>query len=60
LSWPTNVAGFDYTGFKLQSTTNLIAPAVWNTVSPEPVVVNGNNTVTNTISVEQQFYRLSQ
>src|SRR6266699_792366 len=29
LTWPTNVAGFDYTGFTLQSTTNLVSPAVW-------------------------------
>jgi hypothetical protein len=55
LTWPTNAAGFT-----LQSTTNLVLPAVWNTVSPGPVVVNGQNTVTNPISGAQQFYRLSQ
>jgi uncharacterized repeat protein (TIGR03803 family) len=60
LTWPTNVAGFDYTGFTLQSTTNLVPPAVWSTNSPPPVVVNGQNTVTNPISGTQQFFRLSQ
>jgi uncharacterized repeat protein (TIGR03803 family) len=60
LTWPTNIAGFDYAGFTLQSATNLASPAVWSTVSPGPVVFNGQNAVTNTISRRQQFYRLSQ
>ena len=55
LSWPTWAPNFT-----LQSTTNLVSPAVWNTVSPAPVIVNGNNTVTNPISGSQKFYRLSQ
>jgi hypothetical protein len=55
VTWPTNV-----TGFTLQSTTNLVSPAVWTTVSPAPVVVNGQNAVTNPISGKQNFYRLSQ
>jgi hypothetical protein len=53
LTWPTNFAGFT-----LQSTTNLISPAVWNTNSPAPVVVNGQNTVTNPASGSQKFFRL--
>jgi hypothetical protein len=52
--WPTNA-----TSYTLQSTTNLSSP-VWTTVSPAPVVVNGQNTVTNPISGSQQFFRLSQ
>ena len=60
LTWPTNVASFDYTGFALQSTTNLVSPAVWSTNSPAPVVVNGQNTVTNPVSGPKKFYRLSQ
>jgi len=60
LTWPTNVAGFDYTGYTLQSTTNLGSSAVWSTNSPAPVVVNGQNTITNPISGTQQFFRLSQ
>jgi uncharacterized repeat protein (TIGR03803 family) len=59
LTWPTNYAGFDYTGYTLQSTTNLNSP-VWATNSTAPVVVNGQNTVTNPISGLQQFFRLSQ
>ena len=55
LTWPTNAAGFI-----LQSTTNLVSPPVWTTNSPAPVVVNGQNTVTNLILGAQQFYRLSQ
>jgi uncharacterized repeat protein (TIGR03803 family) len=59
-SWPTNVAGFDYTGFTLQSTTNLGSSAAWTANLPAPVVVNGQNTVTNPISGAGQFYRLSR
>jgi len=59
LSWPTNYAGFDYAGYTLQSTTNLASP-VWTTSLPAPVVINGQNTVTNLISGSQQFFRLAQ
>src|SRR5208283_796145 len=54
VTWPTNALVFT-----LQSTTTLVPPTVWNDVSPLPVVVNGQNTVTNPISGTQQFYRLS-
>lgn len=54
LAWPTN-----YTGFTLQTATNLLSP-VWTTNLPEPVVINGQNIVTNPISGTQQFFRLSQ
>jgi uncharacterized repeat protein (TIGR03803 family) len=60
LSWPTNVAGFDYTGYTLKSTTNLASPVLWVTNLPAPVVVNGQVTVTNPIAGAQQFYRLIQ
>jgi len=59
LTWPTNFAGFDYAGFTLQSTTNLVS-SLWTTNSTAPVVVTGQNTVTNPISGAQEFYRLSQ
>ncbi len=59
LAWPTNYAGFDDSGYTLQFTTNL-SPANWTTVSPSPVVVNGQFTVTNPISGTQMFFRLSQ
>ena len=54
LTWPTNAAGFT-----LQSTTNLVSPVVWSTNSPAPVVIAGQNTVTNPITGKQQFYRLA-
>jgi uncharacterized repeat protein (TIGR03803 family) len=59
LTWPTSYAGFDYTSYTLQSTTNLNSP-VWSTNLPEPVVINGEYTVTNFISGTQQFFRLVQ
>jgi uncharacterized repeat protein (TIGR03803 family) len=59
LAWPTNYAGFDYSGYTLQSATNL-ASQVWVTNLPVPVIVNGQNTVTTPISGAQQFFRLSQ
>jgi uncharacterized repeat protein (TIGR03803 family) len=59
LSWPMNYGGLDYTGYALQSTTDLASP-IWTTNLPAPVVVNGQNTVTNPISGTQQFFRLSQ
>ena len=55
LTWPTNAAGFT-----LQSTTNLVSPAFWSTNSPAPVVIGGQNTVTNPIAGPQQFFRLSR
>jgi len=50
---PTNA-----TGFTLQSSTNLVSPAIWTTNSPAAVVVNGQNTVTNPPSGTLRFYRL--
>ena len=55
IGWPTNAIGFS-----LQSTTNLAPPVIWNTVNTVPVIVNGQNTVSNTITGDQIFYRLSQ
>jgi uncharacterized repeat protein (TIGR03803 family) len=53
LTWTTSS-----TGFTLQSTPNLSSAPVWSAVSPAPVVVNGQNTVTNPVSSTHQFYRL--
>jgi uncharacterized repeat protein (TIGR03803 family) len=56
LTWPTN-----FTGFTLQSTTNLGSSAVWTTNSSPPIVIGGDNVVINaTTRGRQQFYRLSQ
>jgi len=57
LKWPTNSARLTFT---LQASTNLVAPTNWTTVSPSPVLVSGQNTVTNPIAGAQKFYRLSQ
>lgn len=54
LTWPTNNA----TGFTLHSTHSLGAGAVWTTNSPAPVVISGQNVVTNPISATQMFFRL--
>jgi uncharacterized repeat protein (TIGR03803 family) len=58
LSWPANVDGFDYTGFTLQFTTNLVS-ANWTPVSPGPVVIGGQNVVFSPFSGAQGFYRLA-
>lgn len=55
LTWPTNVVGFN-----LQSTTNIVSSEVWSNVSAVAMVVNGQNVVTNAITSEQMFYRLSR
>jgi hypothetical protein len=55
LSWPTNVPSFN-----LEWATNLALPIVWNTNSTPPVVLNGQNVVTNPICGSQMFFRLSQ
>ena len=55
VTWPTN-----FTGFALQSTTNLASSAIWSTNLPAPVVADGQYTVTNPISGTQQFFRLIQ
>jgi uncharacterized repeat protein (TIGR03803 family) len=54
LTWPTNASGFI-----LQSVTNL-SSTNWSTVSPAPVVVSGQYTVTNGITGKEMFYRLSE
>jgi uncharacterized repeat protein (TIGR03803 family) len=55
LTWPTNALVFT-----LQSTTSLVPPVVWTTVSPPRyAVIYTNNVVTNAISGTPQFYRLS-
>jgi uncharacterized repeat protein (TIGR03803 family) len=52
LSWPTNVAGFDYTGYSLQS-----APALAGTFTN---LTAATSPYTNPITGPQQFFRLSQ
>jgi len=54
LSWPTNALEFT-----LQCATNPASSADWSDVTNVPVVVNGQDIVTNSISGTQQFFRLS-
>jgi uncharacterized repeat protein (TIGR03803 family) len=60
VSWPSDMAGFSYSGYTLQSSTNLAPSANWSDVLIAPVVTNTNNVVTDFISGPQMFYRLSQ
>lgn len=53
LSWSTN-----FSNFILASSPSLASDSVWSTNLPAPVVVGGQNYVTNPISGPQQFYRL--
>ncbi len=55
LKWPANPGGFT-----LQSNANPGAAGVWGTVSPQPTVIAGTNTVTNAVSTTKMFYRLTQ
>jgi hypothetical protein len=54
LTWPSN-----FSGFTLQSTTNLGSSANWTANLSPPVIVSGQHTVTNPISGTQQFFRLA-
>ena len=60
LTWPTNYRSFDYTGYTLQSSTNLTSLTAWKPASPSPVVIGGQNVVVNPISGTQEFYRLKR
>jgi uncharacterized repeat protein (TIGR03803 family) len=51
LTWPTN-------GFTLEFATNLVSTTIWKTNSTVPIVLGGENVVTNLTSGTQKFYRL--
>ena len=53
LSWPASA-----TGYTLQSTTNLGTAAIWGVVSPQAVVVGGQNVVAIAMSGPRMFFRL--
>jgi PKD repeat protein len=55
LFWPTNAAGYT-----LQFSTNLIPPVSWMNVTSSPVVINGQNMVTNSVAAPQMFFRLEE
>jgi hypothetical protein len=52
--WPTSPAGFS-----LEATANLAPLPVWTTNSTVPVIIGGQNVVTNPMSGAGQFFRLS-
>jgi uncharacterized repeat protein (TIGR03803 family) len=54
LNWPTN-----FGGYTLQSSTTLVSPA-WTTNSTASVILNGQYTITNSISGAEQFFRLGR
>lgn len=54
LTWPNYAPGVI-----LQFATNLVTPD-WSTNLPTPVLVSGQNTVTNPISGSERFFRLNQ
>src|SRR5208282_3069976 len=41
LTWPATRAGFSYSAYALQSTTNLALPGGWVANTPDPVVAGG-------------------
>jgi probable HAF family extracellular repeat protein len=55
LSWPASAQNFS-----LQTTTNLVDPNSWMTVTDTPAVVNLQCLVTNQISGAARFYRLKK
>src|SRR5262249_28556361 len=59
LTWPTDFAGFDYSRFNLQETTNP-ASRVWTSVPAVSTITNGLHTITNLNPDAPRFYRLSQ
>jgi len=46
------------THYVLQSATDFTSTALWTTNLPAPVVIGGQNVVTNLISGPRRFYRL--
>jgi hypothetical protein len=57
LTWPDAATGYT-TGYTLESATNLLPPVAWQTNATPPIVIGGQNVVTNPISGSQQFFRL--
>lgn len=53
ICWPTNACSF-----ALQSTTNLALPPGWSGCPIPPAVVDGLQTVVESVGVTQRFYRL--
>jgi hypothetical protein len=54
VSWPTNDPGFELVSGNSPTAKN------WNPVSTTPVIVNGQNTVTNSAGGAAKYYRLAK
>jgi uncharacterized repeat protein (TIGR03803 family) len=59
VSWSTDAFPTNNFNFILESATQVGVGASWNAVSPDAVIVNGQNTVTNQAVGPAKFYRLS-
>jgi hypothetical protein len=57
LTWSDAATGFT-TGYTLEFATNLISPVAWQTNSTTPIVIGGQNVITNPITGPPQFFRL--
>jgi hypothetical protein len=55
LSWPTS-----FSGFSLESTTNLSSSLNWSQVPGTPTIVSGDYTVSASLSSTNTFYRLKR
>ena len=55
LTWSDAATGFT-TGYTLEFATNLISPVAWQTTTP--IVIGGQNVITNPITGPPQFFRL--
>ena len=55
ISWPASA-----TGYQLEVSSQPSAPAAWTSVTNFPVIIDGQNTVTNEMTSETLFYRLKK
>jgi hypothetical protein len=55
LSWPASA-----TNYNLETSSDVSANGSWVSVSNAPVVVNSQNTITNTVSEPMRYYRLKK
>jgi uncharacterized repeat protein (TIGR03803 family) len=60
LTWASGMGGYSYSGYTLQSTTNLASSRTWKSVSGTPAVFGEQYIATNPVSSGQMFFRLSQ
>jgi uncharacterized repeat protein (TIGR03803 family) len=60
LTWPADATGFNDAGYTLESAASLVSPIGWQTNSVAPIVIGGQNVITNPISGAEMFFRLTQ